>query len=192
MKNKCGLLAVGVWVLLLAVSFCASSFGYDGWQEYSNDEQGYSLDLPADVQTVFKKMRDREEAAQNLLPFDYVNFSMKQSGQGQEPFELGLGVHWNKFKLSTRKFADLKDEGVKSGVKQYVTHRSSAVTVAGIEGVRDDFALEKEYGWTTYSRVIIPYNDKFFCFLCTLGADKPVPEYEQAFKKIIESFDIKK
>lgn len=162
------------------------------WQVYENDQQGYTLSLPPEVQTIFKKKRDREEAAQNLLPFDYVNFSMKQSGEDQEPFELGLGVHWNKFKFDTRRFADLKDVGVKNGVRQYVTIRSTAVIVAGIEGVRDDFALEKESGWTSYSRVIIPYKNNFFCFLCTLGSDKAVPEYEQVFQKIIDSFEIKK
>jgi hypothetical protein len=160
------------------------------WQVYENHQQGYSFSLPPEVRTIFKKKRDREEASENLLPFDYVNFSMKQSDEDQEPFELGLGVHWNKFKFDTRRFADLKDDGVKKGVRQYVTIRSTAVIVAGIEGVRDDFALEKESGWTSYSRVIIPYKNNFFCFLCTLGTDKAVPEYEQVFQKIIDSFEI--
>jgi hypothetical protein len=165
-------------------------FSAEQWQVYENEQQGYRLSLPPEVQTILKKKRDREEASENLLPFDYVNFSMKQSGEDQEPFELGLGVHWNKFNLNIRKFADLKDEGVKKGVRQYVTIRSAAVTVAGIEGVRDDFALEKESGWTAYSRVIIPYGNKFFCFLCIMGSDKAVPEYELVFQKIIDSFEI--
>jgi hypothetical protein len=170
----------------------AIQFSTGQWQVYENEKEGYRLMLPPEVQTIFKRKRERDEAAQSLLPYDYVNFSLKSSGQDQEPFELGLGVHWNKFRLNTRKFADLKDEGVKKGVRQYITIRSTPVTSAGIEGVRDDFALEKESGWTTYSRVIIPYKDKFFCFLCTLGSDKAVGEYEQVFRKIVESFEVTK
>jgi hypothetical protein len=170
----------------------AIRFSAGQWQVYENEKEGYRLMLPPEVQTIFKRKRERDEAAQSLLPYDYVNFSLKNSGQDQEPFELGLGVHWNKFGLNTRKFADLKDDGVKKGVRQYVTIRSTPVTAAGIEGVRDDFSLEKEFGWTTYSRVIIPYKDKFFCFLCTLGSDKAVGEYEQVFLKIVESFEVKR
>ena len=167
-------------------------FSAEKWQVYENDQQGYRLMLPPEVKSILKKKRDREEASENLLPFDYVNFSMKQSGEDQEPFELGLGVHWNKYNLKTRVFADHKDVGVKIGAVQYVTIQSSAVTVAGIEGVRDDFKLDKGNGWTTYSRVIIPFRNNFICFLCTLGSDKAVPEYEQVFQKIIDSFEIKK
>jgi hypothetical protein len=203
MKNRHCHPAILVLTVFAVTSFCcicessqgpqvsAVSFSSTGWQEYSNDQQGYRLLLPPEVQTIFKKKRAREEASQNLLPFDYVNFSMKQAGDDKEPFELGLGVHWNKYNLKTRVFADNKDIGVKKGVRQYVTLRSSTVTVAGIEGVRDDFSLEKESGWTTYSRVIIPCGDRFFCFLCTLGRDKAVPEYEQVFRRIVESFEVR-
>ena len=56
--------------------------------------------------------------------------------------------------------------------------------------VRDDFALEKPDGWHSYSRVIIPYKDRFFCFLCTLGADTPVPANERLFQEILDSFQL--
>jgi len=162
------------------------------WQKYHNAQQGYSLGLPPELRTNFTRTREREEAAQSLMPFDYVNFSPRRPGIDQEPFELGLGVHWNKYNMATRAFADLKDVGVKESVRQYVTIRSFSVTVAGIEGVRDDFALEKDYGWTNYSRVIIPFENNFFCFLCITGRDKAVPEYERVFQKIIDGFEIKK
>ena len=167
-------------------------FSASQWQSYQNEQQRYSLRLPPELKTNYTRQRDIEEAAHNLLPFDYVNFGPKQPVEDKEPFELGIGVHWNKYNMTSRGFADLKDVGVKEGVRQYVAIRSSVVTVAGIKGVRDDFTLEREYGWTTYSRVLIPFQDKFFCFLCTLGNDKAVVQYDQVFQKIIDSFEIKK
>ncbi len=159
---------------------------------YQNQEQGYRLWLPLELQVNFEKKNDREWAARNLMPFDYVNFRPQKPGpQDQGFFELGVGVHWNRDKLTARKFADIKDEGVRLGVRQYVTVRSSEVLVAGIKGVRDDFALEKEFGWVSYSRVIIPYKDKFFVFLGTLGLDKPVLEYENIFQGIIDKFQLR-
>jgi hypothetical protein len=199
--RKISFIAVCIIVLLFFIQFSQSARQGEGsviqfsavrWEEYRNDRQGYSLRLPPELKRNFIRERDREEAAQSLLPFDYANFSPVQTGKDQEPFELGLGVHWNKYNMTTRAFADLKDAGVKESVRQYVTIRSTAVTVAGIEGVWDDFALEKEYGWTTYSRVIIPFKDRFFCFLGTIGRDQAVAEYKQVFRKIIESFEIRK
>jgi hypothetical protein len=165
-------------------------FSGNNWYEYRNERESYVLKLPPEIKTNFTRHRDPEQAAQELLPFDYVNFTPKQAAPDSQPFELGLGVHWNKYNMTARVFADSKDEGVKRGVRQYVTLRSASITVAGIEGVRDDFALEKEYGWTTYTRVIIPYQNNFYCFLCTLGKDKAVPQYEQLFEKIIASFKL--
>jgi hypothetical protein len=160
---------------------------------YRNQEQGYRLWLPPELQVNFEKKNDPEWAAQNRMPFDYVNFRPKKpAGNEQGFFELGVGVHWNRDKLSAREFADIKDEGVRQTVRQYVTVRSGEVSVAGIKGVRDDFALEKEFGWLSYSRVIIPYQDKFFVFLGTLGRNKPVSEYERIFQEIIDKFQLEK
>lgn len=160
---------------------------------YENPEQGYRLWLPPGLQVNFEKKNDPEWAVQNRMPFDYVNFRPAKSEAGENGlFELGVGAHWNRDKLSAREFADIKDEGVKQSVRQYVTVRSYEVLVAGIKGVRDDFALEKEFGWLSYSRVIIPYQGKFFVFLGTLGGDKPLPQNESIFQEIIDKFQIKK
>ncbi len=164
-----------------------TQFSDENWQEYRNQDEGCSFRVPKELKISFTKKRDRQEAVRQLMPFDYVNFVMRQAEVGIVPFELGFGVHWNKYKLSTRAFADSKDVGVRQGVKEYLVNRSIKVTVDGIEGVRDDFTLVSDYERKTYSRVIVPVGDNFFCFLCTLGSDQPVAEYEQVFEKIIQS-----
>jgi hypothetical protein len=161
-----------------------------GAWSYRDSQEGYLVRFPAEVKKNFAKTRDKDEASRNFLPYDYANFGLADHGAGA--FELGLGVNWNSRGIDTRRFADAKDVGVRMGVKQYVTRKSSEVTVAGIKGVRDDFALEKPDGWHSYSRVIIPYGDRFFCFLCTLGADKPVPEYERLFQEILDGFQLER
>jgi hypothetical protein len=159
--------------------------------QYCSDTQGYCLLLPSELELSFRKNNDLEWSVENIMPFDYVNFRLKASSNVVYGlFELGIGMHLNRKSLNARKFADIKDEGVKMSVKQYVAVNSSEVTVAGIKGVRDDFRLEKEFGWFSYSRVIIPFKDKFFVFLATLGNDRPVAANERLFAEIIESFKI--
>jgi hypothetical protein len=166
-------------------------FSEAGWYEYQNLHEGYRLRLPPELQKSFDKRRDPDEAAANILPFDYVNFRPQESERSEYlHFELGVGVHENRKRLDARRFADIKDEGVKRGVSEYVTVRSSEVTVAGIKGVRDDFRMLKDTGWWSYSRVIIPFKDRFFVFLCTLGQEKPAIEYELVFQYIIDSFQL--
>jgi hypothetical protein len=166
-------------------------FSDSEWPKYQNHQEGYSLRLPPELTKSFEKRNDPEWAAANIMPFDYVNFKPEQAaGIEYAPFELGVGVHSNRTGLSARKFADIKDEGVKMSVRKYVTARSTEVIVAGIKGVRDDFSMLKDSGWWSYSRVIIPFKDKFFVFLGTLGRDKPAAEYERVFQRIIDSFEI--
>jgi len=165
-------------------------FDDSNWTLYKNDQEGYCLKLPLQLQVYLHKRRDMQEAIENRLPFEYVNFRPAQASGGLEPFELGVGVHWNRDTLGTREFADKKDEGlVKSGA-QIVTIRQTEVIVAGIKGVRDDFRMKQPDGWRSYSRVIIPRKDTFFVFLGTLGSEKAVPAYEDVFKKIVESFEL--
>lgn len=146
--------------------------------------------MPAQLQTYLEKRNDMQWAAENRMPFDYVNFRPKEASDGLAPFELGIGVHWNRDHLGSREFADKKDEGLTASGARIVTIRQAEVMVAGIKGVRDDFRLQQPYGWRSYSRVIIPYKDNFFVFLVTLGNDTAVAEYEGVFQKIIESFHI--
>lgn len=167
----------------------AGGFAADqsGWKTYENAPQGYSLRLPPELAVAFTRENEREWSAENRMPFDYVNFR-PQPDAGLEPFELGLGVHWNKFKLATRIFADSKDEGLLAGGAQIRMIRQSEIEIAGIKGVRDDFLLRQPYGWRYYSRAIIPRGDRFFVFLCTLGKDEPVADFERVFRRIVASF----
>ncbi len=166
-------------------------FNDTGWQEYQNPREKYRLRLPFELKKNFEKQNAREWAAANIMPFDYVNFGPGQSAAGGNmPFELGVGVHANLKGLSAREFADIKDEGVKRSVQEYVIVRSGEVAVSGIPGVRDDFALLKDSGWWSYSRVIIPFQDRFFVFLGTLGREKAAAEYERVFQSIIDTFEI--
>ena len=166
-------------------------FSADEWSYYQNDRQAYRLCLPPQLQMSFKRQNDPEWAIQNRMPFDYVNFRPKGSGSGEyEPFELGVGVHSNRYNLGTREFADKKDEGIIMSGGRIEVIRKADVSVAGIKGVRDDFRLRQPDGWKSYCRIIIPYKDRFFVFLCTLGNDSPVAEYERIFEKIVDSFEI--
>jgi hypothetical protein len=189
MKKAVFLSSIILPVVLFLSAAAAGNKAAD-WS-YRNAQEGYLLRLPEGVKKNFARTRQKEEAARDFLPYDYVNFGMAGSGAAAA-FELGLGVHWNSRGLDTRRFADAKDAGVRMGVKQYVTKSSSEVIVAGIKGVRDDFALEKPDGWHSYSRVIIPLGDRFFCFLCTLGTDTPVPAYEHLFARILEGFQLER
>jgi len=165
-------------------------FANSNWVLFQNDREGYRLKLPAQLHTALKKRRDMQLAAEERMPFDYVNFKPAQTSEDFEPFELGVGVHWNRDNLGTREFADKKDEGLKDSGAQIVTIRQAYVIAAGIKGVRDDFRIRQPDGWRSYSRVIIPRKDKFFVFLGMLGNDKPVAEYEAVFQKIVESFEL--
>jgi hypothetical protein len=165
-------------------------FEDSGWILYKNDAEGYRLKLPGQLHTYLTKRRDMQLAADNSMPFDYVNFRPKEATEGLAPFELGIGVHWNRDHLGSREFADKKDVGLADSGARIVTIRQTEVVVAGIKGVRDDFRLRQPDGWRSYSRVIIPYKDNFFVFLGTLGSDTAVAEYEGVFQKIIESFQI--
>jgi len=168
----------------------AIQFEDTNWILYKNAQEGYYLLLPPQLQANFKKRNEMQWAVENRMPFDYVNFGAKDTSGNLVPFELGVGAHWNKDGLGTREFADKKDEGLKMSGSQIVTIRQTDFTVAGIKGVRDDFRIQQPYGWRSYSRIIIPYKDKFFVFLGTLGNNRSIPGYEDIFQKIVESFEL--
>ena len=159
---------------------------------YENEQAGYSLSLPSELRVAMKKTRDMKEAAGELMPFDYVNFRPKEAAGDLAHFELGVGVHWNRDKLGMRAFADKKDDGLRMGGARIKILSQGETVVAGIQGVRDDFRIRKPEGWKSYSRVIIPSGDKFYVFLCTLGEDTALPQYERVFQKIIDSFELLK
>jgi len=163
-------------------------FQDSNWDLYQNEQQGYSLQLPPQLKVSFTKQNYLEWSAENRMPFDYVNFRPKEESDDLEPFELGVGIHWNRDDIGTREFADKKDEGLQISGAEINIIRQTEATVSGIRGVRDDFRLRQPYGWRSYSRIIIPFKDKFFVFLGTLGSDKPVPEYERIYDKIVGSF----
>ncbi|HOW42382.1 MAG TPA: hypothetical protein P5110_04400 [Candidatus Omnitrophota bacterium] len=180
-------------LFLMGCLLCASPVqaAESGWHEFTNTRQGYSVSLPSELRMTFERQNDPELSAQNLMPFDYVNFRPgKDVAVDLELIELGIGVHHNRKNRTVRAFADNKDVGVRAAVKQFVTRQAYEVVVAGIKGVRDDFSLEKESGWISYSRVIIPYRDTFIVFLFTTGWETPVPACEQLFQKILDSFKI--
>ena len=128
-----------------------------GWVFYANDRQGYALKLPGELQLYLKKRRNMQQAAEERLPFDYVNFRPKEGSGRYEAFELGVGVHWNRDNLGTKEFAGKKDEGLIANGAQIVMIRQSEVFVAGIKGVRDDFRMLQPDGWKSYARVIVPH-----------------------------------
>ena len=161
-----------------------------GWSLFKNNQQGYCLKVPPQLKIALKKERDRKFAVENRLPFDYINFRPREETGGFGLFELGVGVHWNRDNLGSREFADKKDEGLTMGGARIVTVSQTEVTVAHIKGVRDDFRMLKPEGWKSYARIIIPYNDKFFVFLCTLGKERPLADNEKVFQGIVDSFDI--
>ncbi|MDD3921176.1 MAG: hypothetical protein PHO41_08420, partial [Eubacteriales bacterium] len=125
-----------------------------------------------------------------MMPFDYVNFRPGQGTGSFGVFELGVGVHWNRDGMGTRDFADKKDDGLRMNGALIETSLQSEVSVANIKGVRDDFRVKQPDGWKSYSRVIIPFGDRFFVFLCTLGRNNALAENKQIFQKILDGFEI--
>ncbi|MDD4940377.1 MAG: hypothetical protein PHS64_07495 [Candidatus Omnitrophica bacterium] len=163
--------------------------GSGRWVEYRHPRQGFRLRLPSELRVYLEKQNDREWAAQNMMPFDYVNFRPQGRGfEGENVFELGLGVHWNRDRLGTREFADKKDDGLRSAGARIEIIRQARVTVAGIAGVRDDFRIRQPSGWTSYSRIVFSSADTYIVLLCTTGADRPVAAYERVFRNIADGF----
>lgn len=189
--------------MLVASACCAGTSGCAGqmqngrdggfsparWIEYHNAREGFRVSLPPELSVYFEKQNDREWAASNMMPFDYVNFRPQRPDRPRENiFELGIGVHWNRGRFNTRDFADRKDEGLRRSGARIEILRQSEATVAGISGVRDDFRLRQPYGWRSYIRIVVPYNDTFIVFLGTVGEERPAPGYERVFQKIVDSF----
>jgi len=165
-------------------------FEDSGWWLYQNEQQGFSFLLPPPLRITITRTRPLDWSAENRMPFDYVNFLPYPQSSAFAPFELGVGVHWNRDLLATREFADRKDDGLIKGGAQFEVIRRSDTLVCGIQGVCDDFRMRQTSGWRSYSRVIIPYQDKFFVFLATLGGDDPVAEHARVFEQILDSFTL--
>lgn len=67
--------------------------GSGRWVESRHPRQGFRLRLPSELRVYFEKQNGREWAAQNMMPFDYVNFRPQGRGfEGENVFELDLGV----------------------------------------------------------------------------------------------------
>ncbi len=179
-------------VLLIALSLSTAEVCLgSGTAVYEDPGRLFRLNLPAQLKVNFTKENPRGWSADNRMPFDYVNFVPADAAPGLEPFELGVGVHWNRDRLATRDFADKKDEGLLAAGAQIKVIRQSEAVVAGIKGVRDDFLMLQPYGWRSYSRIIIPHEENFFVFLGTLGEDQPRPELERIYQEIVEGFRLR-
>ncbi len=184
--KKSVVLNLALFLLFLA-GVC---LGQEAWVVHKNEEQGFKFKVPVELKVTFTKIRDKQEAAAELLPFDYVNFRPVPGTSGLENFELGMGVHWDRDNLPVKAFADRKDDGLRMSGARIDLIRRSELEICGLQGVRDDFRIEKPGGWVSYSRVILHDKDRFFVFLGTLGTGAPIPGYEDIFNKIVDSFEL--
>jgi hypothetical protein len=190
--KKCILIFTVASAVLLCLALPLACLAEPEWASYENSREGYSLALPAQLKVYLNMRKDIREAAENRLPFDYLNFRPERAAGSLASFELGVGVHWNRDNLGTREFADKKDEGLRTKGARIEILRQAEVTVDGMKGVRDDFRIRQPEGWKTYSRVIIPSGSNFFVFLGTLGDEKADPGYELVFQKILDSFEARR
>jgi len=85
--------------------------------------------VSSQLKVSFTKQNDLKWLAENRMPFDHVKFTPKEEGDDFEPFELGVGVHWNRDGLGTREFADKKDDGLKMSGAQIETIRQTETAV---------------------------------------------------------------
>jgi len=85
--------------------------------------------VSSQLKVSFTKQNDLKWLAENRMPFDHVKFTPKEEGDDFEPFELGVGVHWNRDGLGTREFADKKDDGLKMSGAQIEAIRQTETAV---------------------------------------------------------------
>jgi hypothetical protein len=165
------------------------SFEKQDWQQFTFE--GFDLKLPPGMKKSAEGVLDPDAAYEQGVPYSYASFIPEQSERspGFERFEVRIGVHANRERLSAQEYRQRKTAQLEKS-RQLDVFSVRDVTAAGFKGVRDDIKVRDAGGARCLSRVILPYKDRFLVISALVGGEQMVPLYRESFDAITQGVTV--
>lgn len=157
--------------------------------------EGFELRLPAGFKPYASGSVDPEDACNRGIPYSYISLipeELSSAGRTFERFELRLGVHLNKERVSPVVFIERKNSLLEKAVKQLDVFAARDIVIAGLRGYEDEIVVDGPGGRQCLTRIILAHKERFLVISALVGGSQMIPSYREMFEAIARTAVISK